>query len=158
KKIREIFGVNLKIINCAAAPLSDHVVEFLRIAIGVFYTQGYGQTESAGAGTRNIIGDHLTSHIGTPSPCLEIKLIDVPSLNYYSTDKPNPRGEICFRGAAVMRGYFKDEKKTKETIDEEGWLHTGDVGEIDHRGCFKIIDRVKNIFKLAQGEYIAPEK
>ncbi|CAG8576809.1 402_t:CDS:2, partial [Dentiscutata heterogama] len=158
KKICGILGKNIRTLFCSAASLSENVMEFLKIALGVIFVQGYGQTESTGAGSRVLIGDIMTSHLGAPSPCVEIKLVDVPSLNYYSTDKPNPRGEICLRGASIMKAYFKDEKKTKETINEEGWLHTGDVGEIDDRGCLKIIDRVKNIFKLAQGEYIAPEK
>ncbi|KAF0474609.1 acetyl-CoA synthetase-like protein [Gigaspora margarita] len=159
KNIRGILGKNIKRMFCSAAALSEDVMEFLKIALGVNFVQGYGQTESTGAGSRIIMGDPIIlSHVGAPSPCVEIKLVDVPSLNYYSTDKPNPRGEICLIGASIMKGYFKDEKKTKETIDKEGWLRTGDVGEIDGRGCLKIIDRVKNIFKLAQGEYVAPEK
>ncbi|CAG8710736.1 14517_t:CDS:2, partial [Racocetra persica] len=159
KKIGKIFGPNMRRLFSAAAPLSDDVVEFLRIALGVIFDRGYGQTESTGSGARVLVGDLSTSHVGAPAPSLEIKLVDVPSLDYYSTDKPNPRGEICLRGASIMKGYFKDERRTKETIDEEGWLHTGDIGEFDDRGgCLKIIDRIKNIFKLSQGEYIAPEK
>ncbi len=87
----------------------------------------------------------------------------MPDMNYTHNDVDKDgnklvRGEICFRGYGVTPYYYKNEEKTRETIDEEGWLHTGDIGVMLPNGALKIIDRKKNLFKLAQGEYVSPEK
>lgn len=79
-------------------------------------------------------------------------------MEYLATDSPNPRGEILLRGTARFREYYRNEEETSKAIDSDGWFHTGDIGEVDSMGRFKIIDRRKNVLKLAQGEYISPER
>ncbi|KAK6023740.1 hypothetical protein OSTOST_10464, partial [Ostertagia ostertagi] len=115
----------------------------------------YGQTECAAAGTLNLPFDGSTGHVGGPAPWSQVKLVDVAEMNYFAAQD---KGEVCFRGAAVMNGYFKDEELSKKTIDEEGWLHTGDIGEWQPNGALKIIDRKNALFKLAQGDFVSPEQ
>ncbi|KAJ3414191.1 Long chain acyl-CoA synthetase 7 peroxisomal [Chytridiales sp. JEL 0842] len=156
--VRARLGGNVRMMMTGAAPISADVIDFLRICFSAKVYEGYGQTETC-AGLAITDGEDLTSgHVGVPIPCVEVKLVDVPSMGYTSQDKPHPRGEICVRGACVFSGYYKAPEKTAEVIDADGWCHTGDIGVWDAQGRLKIVDRVKNIFKLAQGEYIAPEK
>uniref|UniRef100_A0A8C2P8M5 Long-chain-fatty-acid--CoA ligase n=1 Tax=Capra hircus TaxID=9925 RepID=A0A8C2P8M5_CAPHI len=119
-----------------------------------FY-EGYGQTECAAGCCLTIPGDWTAGHVGAPMPCSIIKLVDVEEMNYLAA---KGEGEVCVKGSNVFQGYLKDPVKTAETLDKDGWLHTGDIGKWLPNGTLKIIDRKKHIFKLAQGEYIAPEK
>jgi len=159
RKIQTVLGGSVKLVVSGSAPISAEVLDFLRIALSCQIIEGYGMTENTATATRGITDDPSSGGtVGPPQPATELKLIDVPGMRYTAEDKPFPRGEICCRGPCVFTQYYKDDKKTKDAIDDEGWIHTGDVGEIDHYGRFKIIDRVKNIMKLAQGEYISLEK
>ncbi|KAI8077880.1 uncharacterized protein BX664DRAFT_287488 [Halteromyces radiatus] len=156
-KVKQALGGNMRVMVTGSAPIGKDIMQFLRIALCCDIREGYGATETTAATASHYEGEYQAGHLGAPFPSNEIKLVDVPEMNYLSTD-PYPRGEICVRGPNVFLGYFKEEEKTREAIDEEGWFHTGDIGVINERGCLVIIDRKKNIFKLAQGEYIAPEK
>uniref|UniRef100_A0A674F784 Arachidonate--CoA ligase n=1 Tax=Salmo trutta TaxID=8032 RepID=A0A674F784_SALTR len=154
-RIQANLGGNLRFILTASAPISPTVLSFLRATLGCLIFEGYGQTECTAGCTFSMPGDWSAGHVGAPLPCAMVKLIDIPDMNYYAK---NGEGEICIRGHSVFRGYLKDEEKTTEVLDSDGWLHSGDVGQWLPNGTLRIIDRKKHIFKLSQGEYIAPEK
>ncbi|KID77311.1 Long chain acyl-CoA synthetase 7, peroxisomal [Metarhizium brunneum] len=141
-----------------SAPLDPKVQEFLSAMFGVRLAQAYGMTETAGAVTVPLDGDFDTGHVGPPSPVAEICLESIPELQYSVDDKPYPRGELLVRGPILFKGYYKNEEENKKTIEEDGWFHTGDVATVDELGRFTIIDRKKNVLKLSQGEYVAPER
>ncbi|KFQ28154.1 Long-chain-fatty-acid--CoA ligase 5 [Mesitornis unicolor] len=155
KKIQESMGGKVRIMVTGAAPISPSVLTFLRAALGCQIFEAYGQTECSAGCTASMPGDWTTGHVGAPLACNIIKLDDVEEMNYFSS---NNEGEVCIKGPNVFKGYLKEPEKTAEAIDKDGWLHTGDIGKWLPNGTLKIIDRKKNIFKLAQGEYIAPEK
>lgn len=155
-----------------AAPLSPHVLSFLRAVFGVPVLEGYGQTENCASATFPLPADTTVGHVGGCGLATEMMLVSIPEMGYLTTDTVHGkneeageegipclgRGEICTRGPAIMDRYFMNPKKTKEAIDKDGWLHSGDIGIWLPGGKLRIFDRKKNIFKLAQGEYVAPEK
>uniref|UniRef100_A0A7N9ARF6 Arachidonate--CoA ligase n=1 Tax=Mastacembelus armatus TaxID=205130 RepID=A0A7N9ARF6_9TELE len=154
-RIQASLGGNLRFALTASAPISPTVLSFLRATLGCLIFEGYGQTECTAGCTFSMPGDWTAGHVGAPLPCAMVKLVDIPDMNYYAK---NGDGEICIRGPSVFRGYLKDPEMTAEALDSDGWLHSGDVGQWLPNGTLRIIDRKKHIFKLSQGEYIAPEK
>ncbi|XP_056140572.1 long-chain-fatty-acid--CoA ligase 1 [Lampris incognitus] len=154
-RIQASLGGNLRFILTASAPISPVVLSFLRATLGCLIFEGYGQTECTAGCTFSMPGDWTAGHVGAPLPCTVVKLVDIPEMNYYAK---NGEGEICIRGHSVFRGYLRDAERTAEALDSDGWLHSGDVGQWLPNGTLRIIDRKKHIFKLSQGEYIAPEK
>lgn len=155
RKIQEQIGGKVDLMVTGSAPISSTVLETCRVTLGATIVEGYGQTECTALATFTWMGDPSTGHCGAPAPCALVKLGDVPDLNYYAKDG---KGEIRIKGPCVTKGYYKDPERTAELFDEEGFLQTGDIGEMLPNGTIRIIDRKKHIFKLAQGEYVAPEK
>ncbi|KNE67637.1 hypothetical protein AMAG_12091 [Allomyces macrogynus ATCC 38327] len=156
--VRAKLGGRVRFMLSGSAPISPEVMDFLKVAFSCDVYHGYGQTETAAGIAITFMGDFSSGHVGAPFGSGEVKLVDVPSLNYSSKDKPCPRGEILIRGNQVFKGYYKNPEKTAEALTSDGWVRTGDVAMWDENGKLVVIDRVKDIFKLAQGEYIAPEK
>ncbi|XP_049722631.1 long-chain-fatty-acid--CoA ligase 1-like [Elephas maximus indicus] len=154
-KIQSSLGGKVRLMVTGAAPVSPTVLTFLRAALGCQFYEGYGQTECAAGCCLTVPGDWTAGHVGPPMPCSYVKLVDVEEMNYVAAQG---EGEVCVKGADVFKGYWKDPAKTAEALDKDGWLHTGDIGKWLPNGTLKIIDRKKHIFKLSQGEYIAPEK
>jgi long-chain acyl-CoA synthetase len=163
KKMRMVMGGKMKLLISGAAPIAADVLETLKICFSCPISEGFGQTETAAPAFEAHPADWTSGHVGGPIMCVECKVVGVPEMNYLCTDKNEkgdlvPRGELCMRGPSVMVGYFKNREKTEEAIDQDGWLHSGDIVAIIPGGKVKIIDRIKNIFKLSQGEYVAVEK
>jgi len=155
KRIQERLGGRVKLIASGAAPLSPTILQFLKRVCGAYVVEGYGQTECCGVASCQTLGDPTTGNIGVPLNCNMIKLVDVADMQYYAKDNV---GELCIKGGNVFKGYYRDEEKTREALDADGWLHTGDIAKWTTTGQIQIIDRKKHMFKLAQGEYVAPER
>lgn len=141
-----------------SAQLDPDVQQFLRAAFGNNFLQGFGMTESYATGTVQSPDDFTTGNIGGPCPSVELCIESVPEYEYTVEDKPNPRGELLMRGPIIFKEYYRNPEETAKVIEPDGWFHTGDIVEVDRMGRFKIIDRKKNVLKLAQGEYISPER
>jgi long-chain acyl-CoA synthetase len=143
-KVREAIGLDeCELALSAAAPLSPQLIWFFH-SIGLKITEGYGQSEDNGPTTWNPPDAIKIGSVGTPLPGMEVKIAE--------------DGEILARGGNVMAGYYKDEKATKEAVDSDGWLHSGDVGEFDERNYLKITDRKKDLIITAGGKNIAPQE
>ncbi|XP_071505377.1 long-chain-fatty-acid--CoA ligase 5-like [Diadema antillarum] len=154
-RMQNMLGGRMRLIASGAAPLAPEIAAFLRVSMGCHFVEAYGQTESTFSLTHNVEHDLTCGHVGIPGGDCQLKLIDVPELNYYAK---NDQGEVCARGSSIFSGYFKDPERTKEVLDSDGWLHTGDIGQWNKNGTLSVIDRKRNIFKLSQGVFVAPEK
>ncbi|EJW01458.1 hypothetical protein EDEG_00450 [Edhazardia aedis USNM 41457] len=155
-KIRNEFGGKLKVAMNGSAPLASSVSEYLQAVMSMRIVQGYGQTEATAANILTNLGDYSNDRVGIPFPTNLVKLI--PTEDYDGTLK----GEICLKGPNVTSGYYKRSQMSDSLFTQDGWLKTGDIGEINNSYqdilAFKIVGRRKEIFKTSLGEYIIPEK
>ncbi len=143
-KWREALGGNLENVVSGGAALQERLARVFNCA-GITIMEGYGLTET--------------------SPVIAVNHVDYPFMKFGTVGPVIPNvqvkiaedGEILMKGPNLMMGYYKDPEKTKEVIDEDGWFHTGDIGELQEHNILKITDRKKEIFKLSTGKYVAPQ-
>ncbi|KAL2095191.1 hypothetical protein ACEWY4_009910 [Coilia grayii] len=158
KKVKALLGGGVRMMLCGGAPLSPSSQHFMNVCFCCPVLQGYGLTESCGAGTITEASDYTTKRVGAPLICCEIKLRDWAEGGYTSEDRPNPRGEIMVGGPNVTMGYYKNEQLNEDfLVDAAGqrWFCTGDIGEIHPDGSLQVVDRKKDLVKLQAGEYVS---
>jgi len=146
---------SLEGMNSGAAPLGAEIAQAVEERIGCVVTQGYGLTETSPVthtGPNLHKGDNPFDSIGPALPNTEIRIVDVDTGKDLG---PGKRGEVWIRGPQVMLGYLNQPEATAATIDEEGWLHTGDIGFVGEDGFCRIVDRVKELIKY-KGFQVAP--
>ena len=142
KKVLKGLGLSkVKLAGSGSAPLSHDVLDWYR-NLGLELLEGYGMSENFAYSHMNKPGRSRTGYVGEALPGVEVKISD--------------QGEILVKSPATMMGYYKDEEKTREAFTDDGFLKTGDKGEIDEMGRLKITGRIKEIFKTSKGKYIAP--
>ena len=142
QKVRALFGGRLQLFVSGSAPLARDVAEFFDAA-GVLILEGYGLTESSAASFCNRPERPRIGSVGPPFPGTEVRI---------ALD-----GEVLLRGRCIMRGYHNLPEETRVAL-EDGWLHTGDIGQLDDEGRLLITDRKKDLIKTSGGKYVAPQE
>ncbi|PVU99345.1 hypothetical protein BB559_000799 [Furculomyces boomerangus] len=157
-KLKALISSNLNSMGSGSAPVEPRVLDFLRVVLSIQITEGFGMTENSASTLSQLPTDLTSGNIGVPLPRVEVRLCSVPEMNYYVEDEPCARGELLIRSEANFKEYLKEKEKTDEVMIGDRWFATGDIAKINPNGTISIIDRKKSIFKLSQGEYVAPER
>ena len=140
-KIQARFGGRIRFFISGSAALNADIARWFD-SVGLLILEGYGLTESSAASLVNRPGSYAFGSVGWPLPGTEVRI---------ATD-----GEILIKGPGIMAGYHNLPDETAETVDADGWLHTGDIGNLDERGFLRITDRKKDLFKTSNGKHVAP--
>jgi len=141
RKIQERFGGRIRFFISGSAALNADVARWFDAA-GMLILEGYGLTESSAASFVNRPGSYAFGTVGWPLPGTEVSIA--------------PDEEILLRGPGIMEAYHNLPEDTAESVDPDGWLHTGDIGNLDERGFLRITDRKKDLFKTSNGKHVAP--
>lgn len=170
KKFKSMVGGNMKFTLSGGGAISAEVQEWVRAAFGCPLVQGYGLTETCAGATIQHPLDLSVGIAGSNLASIEVVLHSEPEITdanrrpYLATDTVHVdgtecrgRGEVWLRGPSVSSGYYKLPDLTRESYDEDGWFHTGDIGLYTPEGHLRIVDRKKNLVKLKGGEYVALE-
>ena len=139
-KVRALFGDRIKLCLTGAAPIESEIIEFFHAA-GVYVLEGYGMTETSAVATVNTLDENKPGTVGKPVPGCEVKIAE--------------DGEVLMRGPNIFKGYYRNEEATRSDL-RDGWLHSGDLGEIDSEGYLRITGRKKDLIITSSGKNITP--
>ncbi|KAI9479178.1 hypothetical protein BX667DRAFT_468085 [Coemansia mojavensis] len=155
-KVAKLFGGRVRRLVSGASKPTPEVMSFFRAALSCDVINVYGQTENAAAATILVNAEKEADNVGVPQPGVDVRLRSVPEMGYEAADADCPRGEIMVRGPCVF-SHYQNEPEETQNVKSDGWLHTGDIGQINADGTLSIIDRSKNLFKTGRGVWVAPE-
>ena len=156
---KKLGGGSCRFCMTFGAPVSMDIVEWMTKDLGIFFTNKYGSTEVAGSTIMTPLSGELPAVgcIGYPNMLVTARLVDIPELGYSVKSNP-PCGELIFKYPGEPLGYLNNPEKTKALIDEDGWMHTNDVAQVNPNGSISLVDRKDNMLKLANAKYVPVEK